>query len=243
MDAAVNAHVRTRRSIVRHQPDSCQEDTSDGCSRGALWGNLPHPIGPNLVLRKMGFEQLAELRDRLRAQAEQSRPAKPESKSKPDSKPKSESKSKPKRAEGAKQRREPASPEVEAIWRLQKHFPRAFPRNPAPKVPLKQGILEDAQQHLEALGMTAEQLKQAIGAWCQGGRYWACLTENAERVDLQGQPAGQVTAAQAMYARKLASQRARQQSQERRAKRPRPVESPAPAEAAEADSSTAQSPS
>ena len=156
-------------------------------------------------MRKMGFEQLAELRERLRAQAEQSKPAKP------------------KRAAAPKQRREPVSPEVEIIWRLQKHFPLAFPRNPAPKVPLKQGILEDAQQHLETLGVTAEQLKQAIGAWCQGGRYWACLVENAERVDLQGQASGQVTAAQAMYAKKLASRRSREQAQERKAKRPRPA--------------------
>lgn len=170
-------------------------------------------------MRKMVFEQLAELRDRLRAQAEQSRPAKP--------------KSKPNRAEGPKQRREPVSPEVEIIWRLQKHFPLAFPRNPAPKVPLKQGIFDDAQQHLDALGVTAEQLKQAIGAWCQGGRYWACLVENAERVDLQGQPAGQVTAAQALYARKLAARRARERGQERRAQRPR-SDSPAVPDAANA---------
>ncbi|MFC5699345.1 ProQ/FinO family protein [Pseudomonas sp. GCM10022186] len=172
----------------------------------------------------MGFEQLAELRERLRAQAEQSKPAKP------------------KRAAAPKQRREPVSPEVEIIWRLQKHFPLAFPRNPAPKVPLKQGILEDAQQHLETLGVTAEQLKQAIGAWCQGGRYWACLVENAERVDLQGQAAGQVTAAQALYARKLASRRSREQAQERKAKRPRPDASPAPAEAAEVDPAPAANP-
>jgi ProP effector len=159
----------------------------------------------------MGFEQLAELRDRLRAQAEQSRPAKPESKPKA------------KRTAAPKQRREPVSPEVEIIWRLQTHFPLAFPRNPAPKVPLKQGIFEDAQQHLEALGTTAEQLKQAIGAWCQGGRYWACMVENAARVDLQGQAVGEVTAAQALHARKLASRRAREQAQERKAKRPQPA--------------------
>ncbi|MDH4558615.1 ProQ activator of osmoprotectant transporter prop [Pseudomonas sp. BN417] len=171
----------------------------------------------------MGFEQLAELRERLRAQAEQSKP------------------SKPKRAAAKKQRREPVSPEVEIIWRLQKHFPLAFPRNPAPKVPLKQGIFEDAQQHLDTLGVTGEQLKQAIGAWCQGGRYWACLVENAERVDLQGQAAGQVTAAQALYARKLASRRSREQGQERRAKRPRPATPAAPDAANETGASSIES--
>lgn len=175
-------------------------------------------------MRTMGFEQLAELRERLRAQAEQSRPAKP------------------KRVAGQARRREPASPEVEAIWRLQKHFPLAFPRNPAPKVPLKQGILEDAQQHLELLGVTGEQLKQAIAAWCQGGRYWGCMLENAERVDLQGKAVGHVTAAQALHARKLALRRAREQGQERRAKRPRPAASLAPAEASEAGPSPTASP-
>src|SRR5690606_40649365 len=40
-------------------------------------------------------------------------------------------------------------PAVEAIWRLQKRFPLAFPVSPAPKVPLKEGILQDAERSEE----------------------------------------------------------------------------------------------
>lgn len=146
----------------------------------------------------MGFEQLAELRDRLRAEKVQEktdgtkqRMQKPSSQTKP-------------------RERDPA---VEAIQRLQKHFPLAFPVNPAPKVPLKEGILQDAQQHLGRLGITSEELKQGIATWCRGARYWACMTENAPRLDLGGQAVGVVTAAQALYAKQQAS---RQRGQARR---------------------------
>lgn len=101
----------------------------------------------------MGFEQLAELRDRLRAQIEppDADSAKPlKRKSSPQAKPRIQ------------------DPALEAIRLLQKHFPLAFPVNPAPKVPLKEGILKDAEQHLELLGLTLEQLKLGISTWCRG---------------------------------------------------------------------------
>ncbi|HCR1545970.1 ProQ activator of osmoprotectant transporter prop [Pseudomonas putida] len=154
----------------------------------------------------MGFEQLAELRDRLRAEKEQ---VKTES-----TKPR-----KRKSAPQAKPREQ--DPAVEAIWRLQKHFPLAFPVNPAPKVPLKEGIFKDAEQHLELLGITAEQLKLGIATWCKGSRYWSSMTENAPRLDLNGQAAGTVTAPQALHARQQA---ARQRGQARRNKQAKPKE-------------------
>ena len=134
----------------------------------------------------MGFEQLAELRDRLRAEKVQVKPEStkpPKLKSSPQSKP---------------QEKDPA---VEAIWLLQKHFTSAFPVSPAPKVPLKEGILKDAEQHLELLGITSEQLKQGIATWCLGSRYWASMTENAPRLDLSGQAVGIVTVSQALHAK------------------------------------------
>ena len=137
----------------------------------------------------MGFEQLAELRDRLRAEKVQVTTDSPEQR-------------KRKSAPQAKPREQ--DPGVEAIWRLQKHFPLAFPVNPAPKVPLKEGILKDAEQHLELLGISSEQLKQGIAIWCRGSRYWASMTENAPRLDLNGQAVGVVTAAQALYAKQQA---------------------------------------
>ncbi|MWV17584.1 ProQ activator of osmoprotectant transporter prop [Pseudomonas sp. L-22-4S-12] len=146
----------------------------------------------------MGFEQLAELRDRLRAEKQQvqnDRPKQRKRDSTPQAKPREQ------------------DPAMEAIWRLQKHFPLTFPVNPAPKVPLKEGILKDAEQHLELLGLTSEQLKQGIATWCRGSRYWASMTENAPRLDLNGQAVGTVTAAQALHAKQQAS---RQRGQARR---------------------------
>lgn len=143
----------------------------------------------------MGFEQLAELRDRLRAGKEQV---------------KTDSTKQRKRKSPEPREQDPA---VEAIWRLQKHFPLAFPVNPAPKAPLKQGILKDAEQRLELLGISAEQLKLGLASWCQGHRYWASMTENAPRLDLSGQAVGLVTAAQALHAKRQAQ---RQRGQARR---------------------------
>jgi ProP effector len=146
----------------------------------------------------MGFEQLAELRDRLRAEKVQVKP---------------ENTKLPKRKPSPQTKPHEQDPAVEAIWLLQKHFPLAFPVNPAPKVPLKEGILKDAEQHLELLGVTSEQLKQGIATWCRGSRYWACMTENAPRLDLSGQAVGMVTTAQALYAKRQAM---RQRGQARR---------------------------
>ncbi|WP_394560961.1 ProQ/FinO family protein [Aquipseudomonas alcaligenes] len=150
----------------------------------------------------MGFEQLAELRDRLRAEKEQ---VKGTEQVKTD-------KRKPKPSRPAAPREQ--DPAVEAIWRLQKHFPLAFPVNPAPKVPLKEGILKDAEQHLELLGITAEQLKQGLATWCRGSRYWSSMTENAPRLDLNGEAAGSVTTAQALHAKQQVK---RQRADARRA--------------------------
>jgi len=146
----------------------------------------------------MGFEQLAALRDHLRTEKEQA---------------KADSAVPLKRKSPSQAKARDLDPAVEAIWPLQKHFPFAFPVNPAPKVPLKEGILKDAEQHLELLGITHEQLKLGISTWCRGSRYWASMVENTPRLDLTGQSAGIVTAGQAMYAKQQA---ARQRGQDRR---------------------------
>ncbi len=170
----------------------------------------------------MGFEQLAELRDRLRAEKAQ---VKTESNERPARRP--SPKAKPREQKPREQ-----DPVVEGIRRLQKHFPLAFPVNPAPKVPLKEGILKDAEQHLERLGITGDQLKQAIATWCRGTRYWAAMTEDAPRLDLNGQPAGSVTASQAVYAKQQA-RRQRAQARREQAKAKAETASPAEPEATE----------
>ncbi|WP_181299074.1 ProQ/FinO family protein [Pseudomonas sp. Q2-TVG4-2] len=146
----------------------------------------------------MGFEQLAELRDRLRAEKQQVP---------------TESTEQRKREPALHTKPREQDPAVAAIWRLQKHFPLAFSVNPAPKVPLKEGILKDAEQHLKLLGISSEQLKLGIATWCRGSRYWASMVENAPRLDLNGQAVGSVTAAQALHAKQQAK---RQRGQARR---------------------------
>ena len=162
----------------------------------------------------MGFEQLAELRDRLRVEKQQVNAAKKARKP----------------ASSRQEKNREQDPAVEAIWRLQKHFPLAFPVNPAPKVPLKEGILQDAEQHLELLGITREQLKQGLATWCRGSRYWSSMTENAPRLDLNGQTAGTVTAAQALHAKQQAK---RQRAQARRAEAKKKASAETATEAAE----------
>ena len=63
-------------------------------------------------------------------------------------------------------------------------------------------ILKDAEQHLELLEISSEQLKHGLAIWCRGSRYWASMTENAQRLDLSGQAVGTVTAPQALHAKR-----------------------------------------
>ncbi|EDZ97297.1 ProQ activator of osmoprotectant transporter ProP [Burkholderia sp. H160] len=99
-------------------------------------------------------------------------------------------------------------PVVRSIGRLQKRFPVAFPKNPAPKLPLKIGIFEDLVAHAKELSLTEAELRDAIKTWCRGGRYWKSLVEGAARVDLAGVEAGKVTAQEAAGAQRLLAHRA-----------------------------------
>jgi len=99
---------------------------------------------------------------------------------------------------------EPVDPVVRVIGKLQKRFPAAFPKNPAPKVPLKIGVLADLLSHAEELALNEAQIREAVSTWCRGSRYWACLVDGAARVDLEGAPAGSVTARDAAFARRQA---------------------------------------
>ncbi|WP_354164503.1 ProQ/FinO family protein [Burkholderia sp. 567] len=168
----------------------------------------------------MGFEQLAELRAQLAAKAKQERNAKrpaaqPDAGAKPKSgdRPARGAKSGPaaKAPSGAKpasaKPSTPVDPVIVAIGKLQRRFPRAFPKNPAPKVPLKVGIWDDLAREAQAVGLTEAELRDAMSTWCRGNRYWSCLVEDAVRVDLQGNEAGRVTHDDAARARRLKSRR------------------------------------
>lgn len=98
----------------------------------------------------------------------------------------------------------PVDPVVRVIGKLQKRFPAAFPKNPAPKVPLKVGILADLIAQASELQLSEAEVREAVSTWCRGSRYWACLTDGAARVDLTGASAGVVTARDAAFARNQA---------------------------------------
>ncbi|QIE27040.1 RNA chaperone ProQ (plasmid) [Caballeronia sp. SBC1] len=177
----------------------------------------------------MGFEQLAVLKQQLekeqQAKRAQSKPvAKPAHKhaSKPASKPASQPASQPsapvskpvarpprpprpaaRPAAPVAVRSKPVDPVVLTIGKLQKRFPKAFPKNPSPKVPLKIGIFEDLLAHAAELALTETELRAAIKIWCRGSRYWTSMVEGALRVDLAGEEAGRVSPEDGVRATKL----------------------------------------
>ncbi|KAF7964057.1 hypothetical protein AWV80_02675 [Cupriavidus sp. UYMU48A] len=160
----------------------------------------------------MGFEQLAALKAQLAKQAKEARPAKQAKEARP---------AKPARARPAAPTNpaKPVDPVIQAIGKLQKRFPLAFPKNPAPKVPLKVGIFEELLQHAAALALDEAMLREAVRTWCRGTRYWTCMVEGTQRVDLAGQPAGEVTLADA----KRAQQQRAQQHRATRAQKAKPA--------------------
>ncbi|CAN7745374.1 ProQ/FinO family protein [Caballeronia sp. LjRoot34] len=170
----------------------------------------------------MGFEQLAVLKQQLekeqQAKRAQSKPvAKPAHKPAPKhaskqpaptpvSKPVTKPPRPPRPARPAAPvavRSKPVDPVVLTIGKLQKRFPKAFPKNPSPKVPLKIGIFEDLLAHAAELALTETELRAAIKIWCRGSRYWTSMVEGAIRVDLSGEEAGRVSPEDGVRATKL----------------------------------------
>ena len=154
----------------------------------------------------MGFEQLAELKRQLVAQAEQEKRKSRKPSTRTGGKPAPARKPAPQGGNRPAQET-PVDPVVITISRLQKLFPQAFPKKPANKLPLKLGIHKDLYEQAETLKLTQAEIKEAVKTWCQGSRYWACMVEGAPRLDLSGTPAGEVTAAEAQHAKHLAERR------------------------------------
>ncbi|MBU3737224.1 MAG: hypothetical protein FGM62_09670 [Methylobacterium sp.] len=138
----------------------------------------------------MGFEQLAPLKQALAGQAEAGNQRR-------------------KKLPASLKPAAPVDPVVLTIGQLQKRFPRAFPKNPAPKLPMKIGVHKDLLEQSEQLGLSRKALREAIKTWCRGTRYWASVVEGAVRVDLNGDEAGRVTAEEAGQARALEARRPR----------------------------------
>lgn len=144
----------------------------------------------------MGFEQLAQLKEQLAAKAKAEK-----------------SSQQAKSGQTSSVKKSSVDPVVITIGRLQKLFPKAFPKNPSPKVPLKIGIHEDLLVRSTTIKLTEAELRDAIKTWCRGMRYWASITEGAPRLDLDGNPAGTVTEIEASQARALEARRNRPRPQ------------------------------
>jgi ProP effector len=89
------------------------------------------------------------------------------------------------------------------ISRLQKLYPKAFPKNPLPKVPLKIGTLDDLISRSKEIGLSDDNLKSALHTWCSTKRYWISVKAGAQRLDLDGNFAGEVQTHEAAHANAL----------------------------------------
>lgn len=75
---------------------------------------------------------------------------------------------------------------------LVEHFPKCFAPKGEPKRPLKVGIHEDIKARLPELAQRS--LFIALADYTSGSSYLGAMTDGATRVDLDGEPAGIVTA-------------------------------------------------
>ena len=82
--------------------------------------------------------------------------------------------------------------ENDLIEKLAATWPKAFFVNQDARRPLKLGIRGDmaAQPH----GLTDAELRRALGQYCRSSGYLTAMVAGAERIDLNGMPAGTVTA-------------------------------------------------
>lgn len=79
-------------------------------------------------------------------------------------------------------------------------FPRCFLPQGAScaKIPLKVGIRADVARRCPDIPWQA--IHSALGDYCRGERYQGALKEGSFRIDLDGLPAGFVTASHAAFA-------------------------------------------
>jgi ProP effector len=83
------------------------------------------------------------------------------------------------------------------ITELVTAFPAAFTHDPVRVQPLKLGIKDDLYARS---GISHRRITAALRSYCNSVNYLAALRPGAVRVDLAGQPTGNVTEAQAKHA-------------------------------------------
>ena len=82
---------------------------------------------------------------------------------------------------------------------LCERFPGTFARNPAEQRPLQRGIDRALVARLDGI-VSRSALKRMLSIYTACPEYRATLIEGAARIDLDGNPAGAVTAREAAYA-------------------------------------------
>ena len=92
---------------------------------------------------------------------------------------------------------------------LAARWPLAFTIYEKHKKPLKIGIDQDIAAALADVIVSPDELKSALRYYTGNIGYLLACREGVERVDLNGEPAGTVTAAEAAYAAKIAARRRR----------------------------------
>ncbi len=122
------------------------------------------------------------------------------------------------------------------LERLSETFPDAFrPPGDRSLKPLKLHIHKDLLPAIKDWGFDAVAMKYALGMYTRQLRYQIALLGNAQRIDLQGQPAGEVSEAHREKAREQVEliREKRKKSQEARGEtsskpRPKPRSKPRP---------------
>jgi ProP effector len=82
---------------------------------------------------------------------------------------------------------------------LCERFPKTFAHDPPERRPLKLGIDRDLVARLNG-AVSRSTFKRVLGIYTSCPEYRARLIEGATRIDLDGNPAGAVTAGEAAYA-------------------------------------------
>jgi len=98
----------------------------------------------------------------------------------------------------ARQRREQAIAATIAL--LAELYPKCFSVYQERRRPLKLGIHLDIQAALDSI-ITPAELHQALGYYCSNSAYLSSTRTGTERLDLNGEPAGAVTADEEAHAK------------------------------------------
>lgn len=86
----------------------------------------------------------------------------------------------------------------------QEQFPIAFPKKPAPKVPLRIGIGREGgtlYYASVAVGATLNDINNALYLWCRGKRYWQSFKTNKFRFGATGYAVQEITREEAAFAK------------------------------------------